>query len=119
LIQYFQEKTAGRVEDRVKKFSETKDYKLVMKNISSPKFRKLLIQASDDPRFHNFLNNLGKHNSGRQKEETQVKSSTKDTMYSVKTYKDGSYTCSCPDYIFKKSPDNKECKHITGLKGKR
>ena len=117
MIQYFQEKTAGRVEDRVKKFSETKDYKLVMKNISSPKFRKLLIQASDDPRFHNFLNNLGKHNSGRQKEETQVKSSTKDIMYSVKKHKDDSYTCSCPDYLFKKSPDNKECKHIVSVKG--
>lgn len=107
----------AKVQDEVDKFHNTKDYKLVMKNISSPKFRKLLIQASDDHRFHNFLNNLGKHTSGRQKEETKVKSSTKDTMYSVKTYKDGSYTCSCPDYIFKKSPDNNECKHIQSVKG--
>ena len=38
-------------------------------------------------------------------------------MYSVKTYKDGSYTCSCPDYAFKKSPDNKDCKHIQSVKG--
>lgn len=107
----------AKIQDDVDAFHNTKDYKLVMKNISSPKFRKLLIQASDDPRFHNFLNNLGKHNSGRQKEETKVKSSTKDTIYSVKTYKDGSYTCSCPDYAFKKSPDNKDCKHIQSVKG--
>lgn len=111
-----EEKTA-KVQDEVDNFHSTKDYKLVMKNIASPKFRKLLIQASDDPRFHNFLNNLGKHNSGRQKEETQVKSSTKDIMYSVKKHKDDSYTCSCPDYLFKKSPDNKECKHIVSVKG--
>ena len=116
LYDKYKEKTA-KVQDEVDNFHNTKDYKLVMKNISSPKFRKLLIQASDDPRFHNFLNNLGKHNSGRQKEETKVKSSTKDTMYSVKTYKDGSYTCSCPDYAFKKSPDNKDCKHIQSVKG--
>ena len=116
LYDKYKEKTA-KVQDEVDNFHNTKDYKLVMKNISSPKFRKLLIQASDDPRFHNFLNNLGKHNSGRQKEETQVKSSTKDIMYSVKKHKDDSYTCSCPDYLFKKSPDNKECKHIVSVKG--
>jgi hypothetical protein len=107
----------AKVQDEVDFFQNTKDYKIVMKNIASPKFRKLLIQASDDPRFHNFLNNVGKHNSGRQKEETQVKSSTKDIMYSVKKHKDDSYTCSCPDYLFKKSPDNKECKHIVSVKG--
>ena len=116
LYNKYTEKTA-KIQDEVDKFHNTKDYKLVMKNISSPKFRKLLIQASDDPRFHNFLNNLGKHSSGRQKEETQVKSSTKDIMYSVKKHKDDSYTCSCPDYLFKKSPDNKECKHIVSVKG--
>ena len=112
----FSIKTA-KVQDEVDSFQNTKDYKIVMKNIASPKFRKLLIQASDDPRFHNFLNNVGKHTSGRQKEETQVKSSTKDIMYSVKKHKDDSYTCSCPDYLFKKSPDNKECKHIVSVKG--
>lgn len=116
LYDKYKEKTA-KVQDEVDSFQNTKDYKIVMKNIASPKFRKLLIQASDDPRFHNFLNNVGKHNSGRQKEETQVKSSTKDTMYSVKKHKDDSYTCSCPDYLFKKSPDNKECKHIVSVKG--
>lgn len=115
-----QEKTALKIEDKVKKFNETKDYNLVLKNVSSPKFRKLLIEASDDPRFHNFLNNAGKHFSGREKEKHQVEStSKKNTVYDVKLHKDGSYTCSCPNYLYRRGPDNGECKHIVGLKGKR
>jgi hypothetical protein len=119
LYDKYKEKTA-KVQDEVDNFHNTKDYKLVMKNVSSPKFRKLLIQASDDPRFHNFLNNAGKHFSGREKEKHQVESATKkNTMYDVKLHKDGSYTCSCPNYLYRRGPDNGECKHIVGLKGKR
>jgi predicted nucleic acid-binding Zn finger protein len=119
LYDQYKEKTA-KVQDEVDAFHNTKDYKLVMKNIASPKFRKLLIQASDDPRFHNFLNNVGKHNSGREKEKHQVEStSKKNTVYDVKLHKDGSYTCSCPNYLYRRGPDNVECKHIVGLKGKR
>jgi len=81
--------------------------------VSSPKFRKLLIQASDDPRFHNFLNNAGKHFSGREKEKHQVESSSKkNTVYDVKLHKDGSYTCSCLNFFYTRSPNNENCKHI-------
>jgi len=108
-----QEKTAVKAEDKVKQFNETKDYNLVLKNVSSPKFRKLLIQASDDPRFHNFLNNAGKHFSGREKEKHQVESSSKkNTVYDVKLHKDGSYTCSCLNFFYTRSPNNENCKHI-------
>jgi hypothetical protein len=110
----------AKIQDEVDKFHNTKDYNLVLKNVSSPKFRKLLIEASDDTRFHNFLNNAGKHFSGREKEKHQVEStSKKNTVYDVKLHKDGSYTCSCPNYLYRRGPDNGECKHIVGLKGKR
>ena len=111
-------KKIAKVEDKVLKFQESKDYSFLFKNINSPKFRSLLKKQSEDPAFINFVNNMGKHYSTARKGESFEVPSEKNPnkLYKVRKHSDKSYTCGCPDYQFNKSTTNGECKHIAKIK---
>lgn len=111
------EKTAA-IKDDVEKFKNTQDYKLLMNKVKSPKFQNLVKETKDDPRFHNFIDNMGKHLSGLKKGKVfHIESQSRPgKTYEVVKHKDDSFTCSCPNYMYKGAPDNQECKHIAKVK---
>lgn len=44
-----------------------------------------------------------------------VPASKPGQSYYVRTYNDGSMTCSCSDFLFRRKPAGEVCKHIRGV----
>jgi hypothetical protein len=65
-------------------------------------------------KLSNNIAEFGRHNIGITK-IYQVDSDTRLTVYSVVEFEDGTWTCSCPDWVHRRSLDGTNCKHIQRL----
>lgn len=100
------------IKDDVSNFltSDTKNWNQFNQNLSKTKFTKELLSRELDPEFKNYIQNISKHNKA--KNGIQVQGSK---LYTIKKHKDGTKTCDCPDYVYKRAPKNEQCKHIKSL----
>jgi hypothetical protein len=57
---------------------------------------------------------FGRHNIGITKIHL-VDSDTRLKVYSVVEFEDGTWACSCPDWVHRRSEDDTNCKHIKRL----
>lgn len=106
-------KLASKITDKVNTHfsSEEKDkWKQFIQDLKSPKFRQLSSnhELADD-KLKLFIKNVGKHIAS--KSPGTIVQGTKDS-YTVKSHKDGSYTCSCPQWTYRGSVQGMDCKHI-------
>ena len=95
--------------------AQTKDWDAFKKHLNSPRFRNLVSKHPQaDEKLKLFVQNLGKHYSSKGIPQEVIGSTGK--KYSVKSYKDGTYTCDCEHYMYKGAPTNTGCKHIDQVK---
>ena len=84
-------------------------------NLERKSFRKaVLADPRADSKLKKFVATRAKirQHSGP---EAKVMSSTGKGGYSVQRHRDGTYTCTCPDFKYRRTFDGKPCKHIKGV----
>jgi len=84
-------------------------------NLERKSFRKaVLADPRADSKLKKFVATQAKirQHSGP---EAKVMSSTGKGGYSVQRHRDGTYTCTCPDFKYRRTFDGKPCKHIKGV----
>ncbi len=112
-------KTASPLSDKVDKhFSkEKKNWDEFKNNLNNPRFRNLVMKHPQaDEKLKLFVQAISKHNSTSGK-PIEIQGNTPGKKYTVKKYKDNTYTCSCEDFLYRKAPTNTTCKHIDSLNG--
>lgn len=101
---------------------EHRDWSKFIDNISNRRFQRAIINHTlAEDKVKKFVTVMGKHFSSKQK-GTAVQGSTPDKTYYVKQHKHfggPEYTCSCPNYMYVCSVEDKECKHIRQIKDKK
>ena len=110
----------AKISDDVQKFLDTKDYKLLIRKLPSPKFQSSLLTKIEDPSLKNFISNNGRHMIALKKNKGEIHSveSSSQPAKSYSVINHGNlWTCDCSDYLYKKAPKNGECKHIDKIKG--
>jgi hypothetical protein len=101
---------------------EHRDWNKFIDNISNRRFQRAIINHTlAEDKVKKFVTVMGKHFSSKQK-GTAVQGSTPDKTYYVKQHKHfggPEYTCSCPNYMYVGSVEDKDCKHIQQVKNKK
>jgi len=100
---------------------EHRDWNKFIDNVSNRRFQRAVIKHDlSDDKLKKFVTVMGKHFSSKQK-GVSVQGSTPDKTYYVKQHKHfggPEYTCSCPNFMYVASVEDKECKHIKDVKAK-